>query len=56
LLSENTSGGIALGLPMARFLVPELPFGGIGQSGMGSYHGRHRVIAFSYRRSVAAQP
>jgi aldehyde dehydrogenase (NAD+) len=56
LLDETTSGGITFGLPMAQFLVPELPFGGIGESGMGSYHGRHTVITFSHTRSVVAQP
>ncbi|MEV5150110.1 aldehyde dehydrogenase family protein [Streptomyces sp. NPDC052727] len=56
LLNETTSGGITFGLPMAQFLVPELPFGGVGESGMGSYHGRHTVTTLSHRRSVVAQP
>ncbi|WP_433445869.1 aldehyde dehydrogenase family protein [Streptomyces sp. CA-142005] len=57
LLAETTSGAITFGLPMAQFIVPELPFGGVGESGLGSYHGRHSVVTFSHRRSVvAAQP
>ncbi|WP_405883149.1 hypothetical protein OG762_34100 [Streptomyces sp. NBC_01136] len=56
LLSETTSGGITFGLPMAQFLVSELPFGGVGESGMGSYHGQHTVNALGHRRSVVAEP
>lgn len=31
---------------------PELPFGGVGESGMGAYHGRHGFESFSHRKSV----
>jgi aldehyde dehydrogenase (NAD+) len=31
---------------------PELPFGGVGESGMGAYHGRHGFEAFSHRKAV----
>ena len=33
---------------------PALPFGGVGPSGMGAYHGRHSFETFSHRRSVLA--
>jgi len=33
----------------------ELPFGGAGESGMGSYHGRFGLIAFSQQRAVLRQ-
>ena len=33
-------------------LVPELPFGGVGNSGMGKYHGRHGFEAFTNTRGV----
>jgi aldehyde dehydrogenase (NAD+) len=57
LLAKTTSGSIAFGVPMAQFLVPELPVDGVAESGLGSYHGRHSVVTFSHRRSVvAAQP
>lgn len=55
--AETASRSIAFGLPMAQFLVPELPFGGVGEvgeSGLGSYHGRHSVVTVSHRRSVVA--
>ena len=32
--------------------VPELPFGGVGGSGMGAYHGRAGFDAFSHAKSV----
>ncbi len=30
----------------------QLPFGGIGGSGIGSYHGKHSFEAYSYKRSI----
>jgi len=37
---------------MFHVLVPQLPFGGVGRSGMGAYHGRFGFETFSHRRSV----
>ncbi|MEU1015433.1 aldehyde dehydrogenase family protein [Streptomyces sp. NPDC005898] len=51
LAAETSSGGLGFGLPMAHLRVPELPFGGVGESGMGSYHGPHSIAAFSHRRA-----
>jgi aldehyde dehydrogenase (NAD+) len=36
--------------------VPELPFGGVGSSGMGAYHGRHSFETFSHRKGVLTKP
>jgi aldehyde dehydrogenase (NAD+) len=36
--------------------VPELPFGGVGNSGMGSYHGEAGFRTFSHERSVLRRP
>lgn len=33
-------------------LVDQLPFGGVGPSGLGAYHGKHSFTAFSHRKSV----
>ena len=33
-------------------LVPSLPFGGVGESGMGGYHGEHTFNSFSHMKSV----
>ena len=35
---------------------PHVPFGGVGNSGMGSYHGVLSFEAFSHKRSVVATP
>ena len=35
---------------------PKLPFGGVGNSGMGRYHSRESFEAFSHRRAVVASP
>jgi beta-apo-4'-carotenal oxygenase len=36
--------------------VPTLPFGGVGESGTGCYHGRNTFDAFVHRRSIVATP
>jgi len=36
--------------------VPDLPFGGVGASGMGAYHGEQGFDTFSHRRSVLTKP
>jgi aldehyde dehydrogenase (NAD+) len=51
LAAETSSGGLGFGLPMAHLRVPELPFGGVGESGLGSYHGPHSIATFSHRRA-----
>ena len=37
---------------MSHLAVPDLPFGGVGPSGMGAYHGRHSFETFTHRKSV----
>ncbi|MFF3653458.1 aldehyde dehydrogenase family protein [Streptomyces sp. NPDC002181] len=54
--TETSSGGLGYGLPVAHLTVLELPFGGVGESGMGSYHGRYSVETFSHRKAVLAKP
>ena len=34
------------------FLVMELPFGGVGESGMGAYHGKFSFDTFSHKKGV----
>ncbi|MEU7165613.1 aldehyde dehydrogenase family protein [Streptomyces morookaense] len=52
LASETSSGGLGFGLPLAHLTVSDLPFGGVGESGMGSYHGRYSLETFSHRKAV----
>ncbi|MEV0221908.1 aldehyde dehydrogenase family protein [Streptomyces sp. NPDC050704] len=53
---ETSSGGLGFGLPLAHLTVSDLPFGGVGESGMGNYHGRYSIETFSHRKAVLAKP
>jgi aldehyde dehydrogenase (NAD+) len=35
-----------------QFVVPELPFGGVGESGIGAYHGKASFDSFSHSKSI----
>ncbi len=35
-----------------QFLCPHLPFGGVGESGIGAYHGKASFNAFSHQKSI----
>lgn len=35
-----------------QFVVPELPFGGVGESGIGAYHGKASFDTFSHHKSI----
>ena len=54
--AETSSGGLGHGLPLAHLTVSDLPFGGVGESGMGSYHGRYSIETFSHRKAVLQKP
>jgi aldehyde dehydrogenase (NAD+) len=50
---EGTSaGGTTINHVWLHVGVPTLPFGGVGESGMGAYHGRHSFETFSHQRGV----
>ncbi len=51
-LERTLSGGGCVNDTLVHLSTPELPFGGIGQSGMGSYHGKFGFETFSHKRSV----
>src|SRR5450759_4687401 len=51
-LDRTSSGGAAVNGTMFHVAVPELPFGGIGPSGMGAYHGKASFLTFSHAKSV----
>jgi len=54
--AETSSGGLGLGLPLAHLTVSDLPFGGVGESGTGNYHGRYSIETFSHRKAVLEKP
>jgi aldehyde dehydrogenase (NAD+) len=56
LLQETSSGSVAINDTVMQFGVLTLPFGGVGDSGMGSYHGKASFDTFSHRKSVFSNP
>jgi aldehyde dehydrogenase (NAD+) len=56
LVNETSSGGVAWGQPPMQLLMPGLPFGGVGESGMGHYHGRYSLETFSHLKGVVDVP
>lgn len=51
MIAETSSGGVTANDVIVHITVPTLPFGGVGNSGMGSYHGKKSFETFSHRRS-----
>lgn len=51
-LSRTSSGGVTVNGVFSHYLENQLPFGGVNQSGMGSYHGYFGFKAFSHERAV----
>ncbi|MFN7741236.1 MAG: aldehyde dehydrogenase family protein [Cyanobacteriota bacterium] len=56
LLAGTSSGGVCFNDVIMHVGVPELPFGGVGPSGMGAYHGQAGFDTFSHQRSVLRRP
>jgi coniferyl-aldehyde dehydrogenase len=54
-LSQTTSGGVTVNDVIFHVAQEELPFGGVGPSGMGSYHGVDGFREFSHRKSIYHQ-
>ncbi|MCM3849234.1 aldehyde dehydrogenase family protein [Pseudonocardia sp. DR1-2] len=53
---EVPAGATVVNHLMFHVLVPRLPFGGVGRSGSGAYHGRFGFETFSHRRAVLRKP
>ncbi len=56
ILSHTSSGGVTINEVMMHAGVPNAPFGGVGNSGTGSYHGRYGFDAFTHNRTVVSVP
>lgn len=52
ILAKTTSGGACINDTVVHTANAGLPFGGVGNSGMGRYHGKESYLAFSHSRSV----
>jgi len=52
----TSSGGVCINQTLMHLLPPDLPFGGVGDSGMGAYHGKAGFDVFSHHKSVLRKP
>jgi aldehyde dehydrogenase (NAD+) len=55
-VAETSSGGVGANVTVLHAAVPGLPFGGVGQSGMGAYHGKAGFDTFTHRKAVLQRP
>ena len=51
-LTRTSSGGACVNGTLLHIMDARMPFGGVGPSGTGAYHGRHTFETFSHRKSV----
>ncbi len=54
-LDRTLSGGASVNETLLHFGIDDMPFGGVGASGLGAYHGREGFETFSHKRSVFYQ-
>lgn len=55
-ITRVSSGGMLVNHLIFQFATHKLPFGGVGPSGTGAYHGRFGFEEFSHRKSVLTKP
>ena len=55
IIERTSSGGVTINGFFSHYLENQLPFGGVNQSGMGSYHGVFGFRAFSHERAIYIQ-
>lgn len=56
ILARTSSGGAVVNHCVLHLAVPGLPFGGVGESGMGAYHGKASFDTFTHQKSVLKKP
>jgi aldehyde dehydrogenase (NAD+) len=56
MVAQTSSGGVGANVTLLHVAVPNLPFGGVGPSGMGAYHGKAGFDTFSHRKPVLQRP
>ncbi|KAF3550879.1 hypothetical protein DY000_02009393, partial [Brassica cretica] len=52
ILSETSSGSVTFNDLMIQYMCDALPFGGVGQSGIGRYHGKYSFECFSHEKAI----
>jgi coniferyl-aldehyde dehydrogenase len=55
-LERTAAGGVTIDDTLLHFSNENLPFGGIGASGIGAYHGERGFLTFSHQKAVFIQP
>ena len=56
IIGRTTSGGACINDTIMHIANSNIPFGGVGNSGMGSYHSERSFLAFSHERAVVKSP
>jgi aldehyde dehydrogenase (NAD+) len=56
ILAKTTSGGGCINDTLMHITNHNMPFGGVGNSGIGKYHGRNSFLAFSNSRAIVTTP
>jgi aldehyde dehydrogenase (NAD+) len=56
ILTKTTSGGGCINDTLMHITNHHLPFGGVGNSGLGKYHGNNSFLAFSNQRAIVSTP
>lgn len=56
ILETTHSGGVCLNDAISHFIAEDLPFGGVGDSGMGHYHAYEGFLTFSHHKAVFSRP
>jgi coniferyl-aldehyde dehydrogenase len=56
ILEKTHSGGVCINDAISHFIAEDLPFGGIGDSGMGHYHAYEGFLTFSHHKAVFSRP
>jgi aldehyde dehydrogenase (NAD+) len=55
-VKEVSAGGMVINHLLFHFVTHKMPFGGVGPSGMGAYHGKFGFEEFSHRKTVMTKP
>ncbi|OCK78226.1 aldehyde dehydrogenase [Lepidopterella palustris CBS 459.81] len=55
-IANTNSGGVTINGVLMHAGVPTAPFGGVGESGYGYYHGKHGFMAFTHTRTIVSPP
>ncbi len=55
-LPRVVAGGVGINVPLMHLVTPHMPFGGVGNSGHGKYHGVWSLRTFSHERAVLDKP